>query len=278
MARNFPRLIGVIHLPPLPGAPGSYGTQASDCLTSAGFQAVEEAKLFQDAGFEAVILENFGDVPFYKTTVPPETVASMSIIAAALRETLEIPLGLNVLRNDARSALAIAAVTACDFIRVNVLSGVAATDQGMIEGDAATLLRERDRLSASVSLLADVHVKHAVTFSSTQIDLAIEELAARSMVDGVIVSGRTTGRLIDFDALKTASAAARELKIPLLLGSGATLEKLPVIAPWVDGMVVSSALRKGNRPGAPLEPKKVKEFARSFHSLGRKKLKSKKKS
>jgi membrane complex biogenesis BtpA family protein len=274
---KFPKLMGVIHLPPLPGAPAVHGAHPADSLQSAGFQAVKEAKILSDAGFDGIILENFGDVPFYKNQVPPETIASMAIIAAAVRETTRCALGINVLRNDARAALAIAAVTGCDFIRVNVLSGVAATDQGMVEGDAAYLLRERDRLHAPVGILADVHVKHAVTFSSTHIDLAVEEVGSRAMVDGVIVSGRTTGRLIEFEALRSASQAARALKIPILLGSGASLDKLAEIKPWVDGMIVGSALRQGGAAGAPLDAKRVREFAKEFMKLDRAKVAKKRK-
>jgi membrane complex biogenesis BtpA family protein len=276
--KKFPKLIGVIHLPALPGAPAIHGTHPAESLQSAGYQAIKEAKILSDAGFDGIILENFGDVPFYKTQVPPETIASMAIIAAAVRESTSLPLGINVLRNDARSALAIAAVTGCEFIRVNVLSGVAATDQGMVEGDAAFLLRERDRLHAPVGILADVHVKHAVTFSSIHIDLAVEEVGSRAMVDGVIVSGRATGRLIEFDALRTASQAARYLKIPILLGSGATLDKLEEIKPWVDGMIVGSALRQNGGAGAPLDPKRVREFAKAFLKLDRTPIKKKRKS
>src|SRR4029079_5487495 len=127
----LPSLIGVIHLPALAGAPGS--SDPADALQRAGLQAVKEAQILVKAGFDGLILENFGDVPFYKTQVPPETIASMSVIAAAVREAArKVSLGINVLRNDARAAMAIAAVTGCDFIRVNVLSGVSATDQGWI--------------------------------------------------------------------------------------------------------------------------------------------------
>src|SRR5262249_6275844 len=139
-------------------------------LQKAGIQAVREAKLLAQAGFEAVIIENFGDTPFYKTRVPAETVASLAVIAAAVRESVSIPVGINVLRNDGHSALAVAAVTGCDLVRVNVLTGVSATDQGIIEGEAASLIRERQRLGASsIGILADVHVKHARSLSSDDI-------------------------------------------------------------------------------------------------------------
>ena len=268
---TIPRLIGVIHLPPLAGAPGSHGKSPIEALHEAGARAVEEAELLAREGFEGLIIENFGDTPFYKDRVPAETIASMAIIAAAVREaTADISLGINILRNDARSALAIASVTGCDWIRVNVLSGVTATDQGIIEGDAAWLLRERERLHAHVAIFADVHVKHGVTLSSIDIGLAIEEAGTRAMADGLIVSGPATGQLIQPEMLKVASEKAREIQVPLYIGSGATADVLPELRPWVDGVIVSSALRVGGIAGQPLDPARVKAFARAFLKLGAK--------
>jgi membrane complex biogenesis BtpA family protein len=268
---KLPRLIGVIHLSALAGSPGAYGKHPAEVLQIAGMRAVKEAQIFAKAGYDALILENFGDSPFYKTEVPPETIASLAIIAAAVRDVVNIQIGINVLRNDARSALAIAAVTGCDFIRVNVLSGVAATDQGWVEGDAAFLLRERDRLQSSVAIFADVHVKHAVTFSNLDLALALEEVGARAAADAVIISGRTTGRAVDRQSLEIASHTARKHKIPLYIGSGATRENLKDLKPWVDGVIVGSDLRRGGRAGAELDLKRSREFSRTYRLVSKSK-------
>jgi membrane complex biogenesis BtpA family protein len=268
---RIPKLIGVVHLPPLPGSPLAHGEHPVDILQKVGMQAVEEAQMLAQAGYDGVILENFGDTPFYKDQVPAETVAALSIIAAAVREVVDIQVGINVLRNDGKSALAIAAVTGCDFIRVNVLSGLAATDQGLVEGDAAFLIRERARLNVPVGILADVHVKHAITLSSFDLGLAIEEVGLRAMADGVIITGRTTGRLVDSQALQYASQVARAHKIPLLIGSGANSENLKEIQPWVDGIIVGSHLRKGGVAGAPLDLKRTKDFASQFLKMSKSK-------
>ena len=277
MQLRLPKLIGVIHLPSLPGSPGAAHLAPSEALQRAGLWAVKEAKLLSQAGFDGIILENFGDAPFYKTTVPAETIASMSVIAAAVRESTKALLGINVLRNDGASALAIAAITGANFIRVNVLSGVTATDQGLIEGNAAQLIRERIRLNAEqVSILADVHVKHAQTLSSHDLAVAIEETAGRGGADGVIVTGSTTGRSPESSRLQEAMGAANQVGVPLYIGSGATIEKLK--EHYQSGsslrkvrVIVGSALRKGGFAGEPLDARKVKEFARIFKSLQKKK-------
>jgi membrane complex biogenesis BtpA family protein len=260
MKTKLPTLIGVLHLPPLAGAPGARRFHPAEALRIAGMRAVEEAKALAKAGFDGLILENFGDAPFYKSGVPPETVASLSVIAAAVRESVSIPLGVNVLRNDAKAALAIAAVAGCDFIRVNVLAGVSATDQGLIEGCAAELLRERDRLGAEVAILADARVKHARSWSSDDLAVEIEDLALRSGADGVIITGKTTGRSVDRETLEAAMAAKRLHRIPIWIGSGANSENIGELRSEGFGVIVGSDLRKAGRAGAPLEANRVRKF------------------
>ena len=275
---SLPRLVGVIHLPALAGSPGAAGFHPQAALQQAGLRAVKEAEALARAGFDGLILENFGDVPFYRDRVPPETIASMAVIAAAVREATRLPLGINVLRNDAFAALGIAAVTGSQFIRVNVLSGVAATDQGLIEGRAAELIRERDRLGGQTAILADAHVKHARSLSSDSIGLAVEETALRAGADGVVLTGPTTGREVDRSALTSAHRVARAHGIGLWIGSGATVENLGFLLAHARGVIVGSTLRKGGKAGAPLDARRLKEFAVAYRGLTRKGRGAKKKS
>ena len=268
MSRKLPQCIGVIHLPPLPGSPGASRLDPVSALQKAGLIAVTEARALEKAGFDGIIIENFGDAPFYSTLVPQETLVAMSIISAAVREATRLPIGINILRNDARSALAVAAITGANFIRVNVLSGVMATDQGIIEGRAAELIRERDRLNAGhIAILADVHVKHAKSLSSDDIALAIEETAGRGGADGVIVTGSTTGRSPSPEVLLVALKAAKHSGVPLYIGSGLTPEGLGELPSPLIRLIVGSALRKGDRAGAPLESAKLKAFVKAFKAL-----------
>jgi membrane complex biogenesis BtpA family protein len=261
---KLPKNIAVIHLPALPGAPEAAHLKPAVALTRAKKWAVEEARVLEKAGFDGIIIENFGDAPFYKTEVKSETIAAMAVIAAAIKETCKLPLGINVLRNDAFAALGIAASTGADFIRVNVLSGVAATDQGLIEGLAAELIRERIRLNASsVKILADVHVKHAKSLSSSSLTLAIEETAGRGGADAVIISGDTTGRAPDMKIITEAVQAAKHMGVPVYIGSGANPENISTF-PSELRIIVGSTLRKGGKAGAALDGKRITQFLKSI--------------
>src|SRR5712671_3269210 len=150
-------LIGVVHLQPLPGSPRWRGV-----LSSVIQSAVADAQAYERGGAHALFIENFGDVPFTKGSVGPETIAGMTAAGRAVRQAVKLPIGFNVLRNDARAALAICAACGGSFIRVNVHTGAMLTDQGLIEGDAFHTLRFRARISPATEIFADVHVKHAV--------------------------------------------------------------------------------------------------------------------
>src|SRR5438874_10747402 len=159
------RLIGVVHLRPLPGSPRYQGS-----IEQIVKLALADAKAYETGGAHAIFIENFGDVPFTKGCVGPETIAAMAVIGRALREAAKIRIGFNVLRNDARAALALCAACGGSFIRVNVHCGAMLTDQGLIEGNAYETLRYRRQICATAQILADVHVKHAVRLGDPSIE------------------------------------------------------------------------------------------------------------
>jgi membrane complex biogenesis BtpA family protein len=250
------RLIGMVHLPAMPGAPGASGGSLERII----HRAVDEAVLLAKAGFDAVIVENFGDMPFAATRVPPETIAAMAVVIDHVIRGAGIPVGVNVLRNDPFAGLAIAAATGAAFIRVNVLSGIYATDQGLITGEAHELLRRRAAIAGHVSIAADVHVKHAVPISQPDIGLAAEETAHRAGADMLIVSGAGTGKPTDLGAVRRVKNAVRDK--PVWIGSGVTSETVREFLEIADGVIVGTALKKNGRTTAALDGRRVGEFVR----------------
>lgn len=221
-------------------------------------RAEQEATALASGGAHGLIVENFFDVPFAKNRVDPAVVSAMSLVVEHLKQLVTLPIGINVLRNDAYSALAIAACTGARFIRVNVLTGVMATDQGLIEGEAHKILRYRRELGADVKILADVLVKHAQPLAETRLEMAIQETLQRGLADGVILSGVATGHPPDLADLKRAKAAAGSA--PVLIGSGATADNITELMPWVDGVIVSSSLKRKGQIEQSIDPIRVREF------------------
>ena len=172
-------LIGVVHLLPLPGSPRWNGN-----LKSVLNRARMEAGILQDGGAHGIIVENFGDAPFLTGRVEPETIAAMTLAVEQVRNAVSLPVGINMLRNDAISALAVAVATGSEFIRVNVHYGVMATDEGIVEGEAHETTRRRRSLNADVQILADVLVKHAAPMGQSDIGLVAQETSRRRWPTG----------------------------------------------------------------------------------------------
>ena len=249
---TLPRLIGMVHLEPLPGSPGFRGD-----FEAVLARACADAQVLQAAGFDGVVVENFGDAPFFGDDVPDVTVAVMTRAVTAVIEAAAIPVGVNVLRNDARAALAIAAATGAAFIRVNVLSGTMYTDQGPIIGNAAEVARTRAVLCPDVAVLADVFVKHATPPPGLTLESAAHDLADRGGADALIVSGTGTGSPLDIRDLRRVRAATR---IPLFAGSGVTPATVAEILAIADGVIVGSALKEGGAARGPVDPERAAAF------------------
>lgn len=249
-------LIGMVHLPPLPGSPASELPLERICQ-----EARRDAGRLAEAGFDALVVENFGDSPFRATRVDPHTVAAMTMVAQAIRREIDLPLGINVLRNDALAAIAIATVCEAAFIRVNIHTGVYATDQGIIEGRADETLRYRKKLDSRAAILADVHVKHASPLLAQPISEAAEEAAYRGRADGLIVSGTGTGKPTSMSDLQMVREAVPDR--PIFVGSGAGLQNVRELLRIADGVIVGTAVKEGGHTTAPVDPQRAAAFVRT---------------
>lgn len=246
-------IIGVVHLLPLPTSPRWGGN-----LKAVIDRAEQEVTALASGGVDGVIVENFFDAPFTKNQVDPAVISAMTLIVQRLMNLVTLPVGINVLRNDAQSALAIATCVRAQFIRVNVLTGVMATDQGLIEGQAHQLLRYRRELGSDVKIFADVLVKHARPLGSPNLTTAVQETIERGLADGVILSGWATGSPPNLEDLELASAAANGT--PVFIGSGANWENISTLMTAADGVIVSSSLKRRGQIEQPIDPIRVSQF------------------
>jgi len=250
-------LIGMLHLPPLPGSP-HYAGKMQEIINA----ALQDAKILTEAGFAGLIIENLGDAPYYPDHVPAETVAAMSVVAAHVRQQTRLPVGVNVLRNDAQSAVAIAAAANLQFIRVNILIGTSVTDQGLISGQTHFLARKRRQLQAEdVLIFADVRVKHAAPLVERDLAQEIDDLFERALADAIIVSGTGSGKPVDANFLREVKRFAGDR--PVLIGSGLNLENARELLAVADGAIVGSSIKIDRKIHNRVNEKLAKELAQS---------------
>lgn len=247
-------LFGMVHLAALPGAPLFSGS-----LDEVLERAAADARALIEGGCQGLLFENFGDRPFFKC-VRPETVACMTRVIAEVMSVVRAPFGVNVLRNDAHAALAVAAATGADFIRVNVHAGVMVTDQGIIEGDAAETLRLRSTLAPDVLIFADHMVKHAAPPAAIDERQAAKDLRMRALADGIIISGSETGAPPDRRRLQSVRAA---VDAPLLIGSGLTAENAADYSD-ADGAIAGTSLKREGAVEQAVDAERVRRVVSAF--------------
>jgi len=249
-------VIGVVHLPALPGSPGYRGAAMEELIDS----ALEDARRYARGGVHGLIVENHGDIPFAKPDdLGPETAAVMAVITDRVRREVGLPLGINVLANGAVQALAVAQAGGAGFVRVNQWANAYVANEGILEGPAAAATRYRARLRAEgIRVFADVHVKHGA--HAITADRSLAELT-RDLeffdADAVIVTGQRTGDGADLDELAAVRNATR---LPLLVGSGVTPDSVGAVLGIADGVIVASALKEDGVWWNPVDEARVRGF------------------
>jgi len=248
-------VIGMVHLLPLPGSP------RARTLREIRAAALADAEALAHGGVDGILVENYGDAPFTAGSVEPSVVAAMAVLASEIRSAAALPIGINVLRNDACAALAVAAASGAAFIRVNVHVGAAETDQGRIEGRAYETLRARKALDCDVAIFADVFVKHARPAGSLDLAAAARETAYRGLADALLVTGPETGEPPDAQRLRIVKKAVPDR--PVFVASGVDAGNVGAF-PGADGYIIGSAFEKGGRAGNRVESRRVRALLQAL--------------
>ena len=246
-------VIGMVHLRALPGSPRWAGSM--EAVVQA---ALADARALADGGADALVVENYGDVPFTAGRVDAATVAAMAVVIGEIKRAVTLPVGVNVLRSDALSALAVAAAVGGRFVRVNVHVGAVVADQGILQSRAHDSLRYRRLLGLDISILADVQAKHGMPLAPIPLEQEARDCVSRGLADGLVVSGAATGEPTPMNDLKRVRGAAPH--VPLLVGSGATPETAAALLSIADGLIVGTAVKRDGILANPVDPGRVRRL------------------
>ncbi|MCY0386602.1 BtpA/SgcQ family protein [Robbsia sp. Bb-Pol-6] len=249
-------VIGMLHCLPLPGS-ARYDGQTMEAIIAF---SCNEARLLVEGGVDGLIVENHGDIPFSKPdSIGPETVAAMTMVTAAVKNTVKCPVGINVLANGAIQALAIAKAASASFIRVNQWANAYVANEGIVEGPAAQATRYRSWLHArDIKIFADVHVKHgahAITGDRSVAELArdVEFFDA----DAAVATGQRTGDAARLDELEAIGSGT---SLPVVVGSGVTPENVGDMFSIADAVIVASYLKTDGLWWNDVDPARLQAF------------------
>ena len=253
-------LIGVVHLQALPGTPAS--THDIESIASI---AVDEARLYETAGFNGVMIENTHDRPYLRTGVGPEITAAMSVVASQVRRAISLPLGVQVLAGANSVSMAVAHASGASFVRVEGYVFAHVADEGLIQSSAGALLRYRRAIGADhIRVFADIKKKHSAHALTADVDIAETAKAAEFFaVDGVIVSGVATGEPAKPDDVDSVS---RAVSVPTLVGSGVSAENISDYA-GADAFIVGSWIKKDGLWSNPIDEDRTRALVAAFRHM-----------
>lgn len=255
-------VIGMVHLWPLPGAPGytGYGMEA---IVE---HALRDAQALVEGGVDGLVVENMWDLPYFVgSDVKPEATAAQAVAAAEVVKNFAVPVGINVIHNGGLVCLAIAVAARARFIRVCILTGARVWDTGEFDhGCAAELLRKRKELAAGeIHIFADVDKKHSVPFPGIDLQTHIQWTEFYG-ADALIVSGKFTGNAPDVEKVREAKQLATR---PLLIGSGASAENAAAFLRYADGIIVGTSLKVDGVMENPVDVKRVRALMDQVRSV-----------
>jgi membrane complex biogenesis BtpA family protein len=254
-------IIGMIHVLSLPGTPRHKQT-----VPEIVAHAVNEAKLYLEAGVDALLVENMHDLPYLNRVVGPEITACMTAIACEIRKLTAIPCGLQILAGANESALAACLASGFDFIRAEGFIFGHLADEGYMDACAGNLLRYRKLIQAEhIGIFTDIKKKHASHALSADVDIADTASAADFFgSDALIITGNATASPASLAELQIVREASG---LPIIVGSGITFENLSAYWKTADGFIVGSYFKQEGKWQNPLCPTRLQAFMQKVAEL-----------
>jgi len=254
-------VIGMIHVAALPGTPAHHLP-----VSTIVDQAVAEARIYQAAGIDALLLENMHDLPYLPGRVGPEITAMMAVVGRAVKAATGLPCGVQILAAANREALAVALAAGLDFIRAEAFVFGHVADEGWLQAQAGELLRYRRQIGAEhIGIFTDIKKKHSAHAVTADVDLVeTARAAAFFRSDGLILTGVATGAPADPTAARAVRAA---VDLPILIGSGITPEQVPDFFDQVDGFIVGSYVKVGGHWSEAPDPERISRLMAAVSRL-----------
>lgn len=251
-------IVGMLHLPPLPGSPRFHGSMREVVQL-----ARMDLRALTQGGVDAILIENFGDVPYPVGTMPLISMMAMAYIVGWLSWEIHCPFGINIQFNQFRAEAALATVCWADFIRVEGFVDNLLTDSGWSPGCAAWVTRCRARWGSTFQIWADIHVKEAIVLGERPL-VEAARAATSSLADALIITGSRTGEETPLEAVRAVKEA---VTLPVLIGSGLNMNNAARLLEAADGAIVGTALKRDGKVENPVDPDRVAALVRIARQL-----------
>ncbi len=246
-------VIAMAHIGALPGAPLYDAAGGMDALIEGVASDVDK---LQDGGVHAIMFGNENDRP-YQLTAPPEALAAMTAVVAAIKPRLKVPFGVNFLW-DPVATVAMATATGASFAR-EIFTGLFASDMGLWQPKAAEALRLRRNLGRDdLKLLFNINAEFASSLDQRPIALRAKSAVFSSLADAILVSGPITGQPADASDLRTVREALPDM--PIFANTGVNLDNVRDTLSIADGCVIGTHFKVDGNTWNAVDGDRVKRF------------------
>ncbi len=260
-------IIGMVHLRPLPGSPLYNPSEMG--MNKIIETAITEANILQDAGVDGLQIENIWDYPYQKgDEISKATLASLAVAVNEVAKNVNIPVGVNCHMNGAPESMVCAVAANARWIRVFEWCNSFISQVGFVDSVAAQTARLRHNLEADhIQVLCDVNVKHGSHYIIHDRSVAEQAMDVEAEGgDAIIVTGFDTGMP---PTPKRVLEAKKAVKLPILLGSGVSIENAKELMSIADGAIIGSWFKEGNNWKNPVSFERTKSFMQEIENLRR---------
>jgi uncharacterized protein len=231
----------------------------------------EQAEIASAGDMDALLIE-FRGGGILSREIPQWELQMMSdLIRKTIKDFPQLVIGVEILWHFPGSTLKLAKMSGASFVRIDFFSDAVVADEKAVPIDPEGVIKYRKDLDAeNIFLLTDIQVKYSKMIDPKISMTASAKNAQAQGSDGVIVSGAKSGSSPDTKRLKLARKGVRTL--PVVIGSGFSIDNAKEILPLVDAVIVGTSISE--KTGGPLLQTKVNALMsyvrtyRKHHSKG----------
>lgn len=242
-------VIGVLQLLPLPGS-----TRWDGRIDRVIARAEQEATALATGGVDGILVENTFDAPYSTGRMDPAGAIAMGLIIRRMMHFTHLPFGVNVLRNDPETALAIAMNVGARFIRTSLLTGSAISESGLLQGKSHELAAYRRLLHVEgISVFADISLERIAPLITNEIKIPV---TLKSLARQAMESGGADGLILTDNSLspEAIQELTRSMDVPVFYEYSHSLALAGTYLEAAGGLVVSSAIKKSSTTTSDLTP------------------------
>jgi membrane complex biogenesis BtpA family protein len=237
-------VLGMVHLPPLPGTPFHEDGSLGQIIDT----AVGSALALAEGGADGCLVQTVDRVYHPGEDSDPARTAAMALVVSAIAQATsdDFQIGVHLMRNALKASLAVAKVAGGSYIRASALVGATLTPHGMVEGHPLEVMEYQAKINAGrIKIIAEVESMHFRWLGGDKPVAEVARAAVSSGADAVALADKNETRVLEMiTEIREAVPGA-----PVILAGYTTHQNAARLLAAADGAFVGRCLESGGWGG-----------------------------